>query len=148
MVTLEELDESTWQDFLNAPISVLMLSKNDCPSCLQLSKELTDWESIEAVHVRGVSKGKGFQGVMKRHNASGGPETHGSKFHRQVGSMGNRKPRRTMKNHPHAGQMGGDQVTLRDRKVIDIVHVDGKSYVAVRGSIPGAHNALVSLIFA
>ena len=50
MVTLEELDESTWQAFLNAPISVLMLSKNDCPSCLQLSKELTDWEYIEAVH--------------------------------------------------------------------------------------------------
>ncbi len=49
MVTLEELDESTWQDFLNAPISVLMLSKNDCHSCLQLSKELTDWESIEPV---------------------------------------------------------------------------------------------------
>ena len=50
MVVLEELDESTWQAFLNAPISVLMLSKNDCPSCLQLSKELTDWQSMEPVH--------------------------------------------------------------------------------------------------
>ncbi len=50
MVVLEELDESTWEAFLNAPISVLMLSKNDCHSCLQLSKELTDWETIEPVH--------------------------------------------------------------------------------------------------
>jgi large subunit ribosomal protein L3 len=55
--------------------------------------------------VRGVSKGKGFQGAMKRFNLSGGQKTHGSKFHRQIGSLGNRKPRRVQKGHPHAGRM-------------------------------------------
>lgn len=59
-------------------------------------------EGVELVTVKGTSKGKGYQGVMKRFHAAGGPKTHGSKFHRHVGSMGNRKPRRTMKNHPHA----------------------------------------------
>jgi len=52
MVTLEELDENTWQDFLNSPICVLLLSKSDCPSCLQLSKELTDWQTMEPVHAK------------------------------------------------------------------------------------------------
>ena len=59
-------------------------------------------EGVETFEVKGFSKGKGYQGAMKRFHISGGPKTHGSKFHRHVGSMGNRKPRRTMKNHPHA----------------------------------------------
>ncbi|PID34548.1 MAG: 50S ribosomal protein L3, partial [candidate division SR1 bacterium] len=68
----------------------------------------------DVVSVVGMSLGKGFQGVMKRFHAKGGPKTHGSKFHRQIGSLGNRKPRRVQKGHPHAGRMGGQQITLKN----------------------------------
>ncbi|NOZ43821.1 MAG: 50S ribosomal protein L3 [bacterium] len=59
-------------------------------------------DGVETVATISNAKGKGFQGVMKRFHTKGGPKTHGSKFHRQVGSLGNRKPRRVQKGHPHA----------------------------------------------
>lgn len=61
--------------------------------------------NAETVRVVGRSKGKGFAGVMKRHNFAGGPESHGSKFHRAGGSTGNRKPRRTIRGRKMAGHM-------------------------------------------
>jgi|GEM_PF-473969 len=62
-------------------------------------------EGKEIVNISATSKGKGFQGAVKRHNLTGNFATHGHKFTRVVGSMGNRKPRRTMKGHPAAGHM-------------------------------------------
>ena len=105
-------------------------------------------EGIELVHIIGTTKGKGFQGVMKRHNAKGGQDTHGSKHHRTVGSVGNRKPRRTMKNHPHAGQMGLERQTLRNRKIVEVIKVDGDVFVAIKGSIPGSRNSIIKAYFA
>jgi large subunit ribosomal protein L3 len=105
-------------------------------------------EGVTEVTLTGVSKGKGYQGVMKRFHAQGGPKTHGSKFHRHVGSMGNRKPRRTQKGHPHAGHMGNEVVTLHKRPLVDIVTLQGSAYVALRGSVPGAYNGYVSLYVA
>jgi large subunit ribosomal protein L3 len=98
------------------------------------------------ITVSSISKGKGYQGGMKRFGLKGGPKTHGSKFHRQIGSLGNRKPRRVLKGHPHAGHMGTDRVTLHRRDVIDTVEIDGQTFVAVKGSVPGGRNSYVHVI--
>lgn len=102
-------------------------------------------EGVEAVDLTGVSKGKGYQWVMKRFNTKGGPKTHGSKFHRHVWSLGNRKPRRVQKGHPHAWHMGNETVTLHKRPVVELLHLQGAAYVAVKGSVPGSYNGYISL---
>jgi large subunit ribosomal protein L3 len=91
----------------------------------------------DRVDVIGVSRGKGFQGVMKRHNFRGGAATHGSMFHRAPGSIGASSfPSRVVKGMRAAGRMGGDQVTTRNRKV---VAVDAENnLLIVHGAVPGA----------
>ncbi len=69
------------------------------------------------VTVEGISKGKGFAGAMKRHNFAGGPAGHGSKFHRALGSIGCRKPRRTKPGQKMHGHMGLDKITLKKIQV-------------------------------
>jgi large subunit ribosomal protein L3 len=88
----------------------------------------------------GISKGKGFQGVIKRHHFSGGPASHGSKFHRAGWSTGNRKPRRTHKNHPMAGHMGSEKTTLKGVQLISRYTIDNQHILAFAGSLPGAYN--------
>jgi large subunit ribosomal protein L3 len=91
----------------------------------------------DRVDVIGISRGKGFQGVVKRHNFRGGAATHGSMFHRAPGSIGASSfPSRVVKGMRAAGRMGGDRVTVRNLKV---VQVDGENHVlVVRGAVPGA----------
>jgi large subunit ribosomal protein L3 len=91
----------------------------------------------ERVDVIGISRGKGFQGVMKRHNFRGGAATHGSMFHRAPGSIGASSfPSRVVKGMRAAGRMGGDRVTVRNLKVVQI---DGENnLLLVLGAIPGA----------
>ncbi len=91
----------------------------------------------ERVDVIGISRGKGFQGVMKRHNFRGGAATHGSMFHRAPGSIGASSfPSRVVKGMRAAGRMGGDRVTVRNLKV---VRIDGENnLLLVLGAIPGA----------
>jgi large subunit ribosomal protein L3 len=91
----------------------------------------------DRIDVIGISRGKGFQGVMKRHNFAGGAATHGSMFHRAPGSIGASSfPSRVVKGMRAAGRMGGDQVTVRNLK---IVQVDGENHVMlIRGAVPGA----------
>ena len=91
----------------------------------------------ERVDVIGLSRGKGFQGVMKRHNFAGGAATHGSMFHRAPGSIGASSfPSRVVKGMRAAGRMGGDRVTVRNLKV---VQVDGENnLLLLRGAVPGA----------
>jgi large subunit ribosomal protein L3 len=91
----------------------------------------------DRVDVLGISRGKGFQGVMKRHNFAGGAATHGSMFHRAPGSIGASSfPSRVVKGMRAAGRMGGDHVTVRNLK---IVTVDGENNVLIiRGAVPGA----------
>jgi large subunit ribosomal protein L3 len=91
----------------------------------------------DRIDVIGISRGKGFQGVMKRHNFAGGAATHGSMFHRAPGSIGASSfPSRVVKGMRAAGRMGGDQVTVRNLK---IVQVDGENNVIIiRGAVPGA----------
>jgi large subunit ribosomal protein L3 len=91
----------------------------------------------ERVDVIGISRGKGFQGVVKRHNFRGGAATHGSMFHRAPGSIGASSfPSRVVKGMRAAGRMGGDRVTVRNLKVVQI---DGENnLLLVQGAIPGA----------
>lgn len=96
----------------------------------------------ERVDVIGVSRGHGFQGVVKRHHFRGGAATHGSMFHRAPGSIGASSfPSRVVKGMRAAGRMGGDRVTVRNVKV---VRIDGDNHLLlVRGAIPGVEGSYV-----
>ena len=96
----------------------------------------------DRVDVIGISRGKGFQGVVKRHNFRGGAATHGSMFHRAPGSIGASSfPSRVIKGMRGAGRMGGERVTIRNLKVVSI-DVENNLLV-VRGAIPGAPGGYV-----
>jgi len=96
----------------------------------------------ERVDIIGTSRGRGFQGVIKRHNFAGGAASHGSMFHRAPGSIGaSSYPSRVVKGMRAAGRMGGDRVTTRNLKV---VRVDAENHVlVVRGAVPGAPGGIV-----
>jgi len=95
----------------------------------------------EVVDVSGVTKGKGFQGAIKRHNQSRGPMAHGSRYHRGPGSMGAIAPNRVFKGQTLPGQMGGDSVTIQN---LEVVKVDAdRNLILVKGSIPGPKNSYV-----
>src|SRR5687768_12413988 len=96
----------------------------------------------DRVDVIGISRGKGFQGVVRRHNFRGGAATHGSMFHRAPGSIGASSfPSRVVKGMRAAGRMGADRVTIRNLKV---VQVDGdNNLLLIRGAVPGAPGTYV-----
>jgi large subunit ribosomal protein L3 len=100
------------------------------------------FEGVQRVDVIATSRGKGFQGVMKRHNFSGGAATHGSMFHRAPGSIGaSSYPSRVIKGMRAAGHMGAERVTTRNLKV---VKVDAENHLLiVRGAVPGGPNGYV-----
>ena len=101
----------------------------------------------DSIDVIGQSKGKGFQGVMKRHKFSGGRATHGSMFHRAPGSIGaSAFPSRVMKGMRMGGRMGGDQVTVKNLRVAKIDPENNLLYV--RGAVPGGRNGVVYIRFA
>jgi large subunit ribosomal protein L3 len=99
-------------------------------------------EGIRYVDVSGVSKGKGFQGVVKRYGFGGGRKTHGSKFHREPGSTGQSTyPHKTFKNVKLPGRMGREKVTVLSLRVI---RIDAeKQLVMVKGAVPGINKGLV-----
>lgn len=99
------------------------------------------FEIGDCVDVTGTSKGKGFAGVIKRHNQSRGPETHGSRYHRRPGSMGTMRPMRVLKGKKLAGHMGCETVTIQNLEIIDVNLED--NYILVSGNVPGAKNSLV-----
>ena len=100
------------------------------------------FNSGDRVDVIGVSRGKGFPGVVKRHHFRGGAATHGSMFHRAPGSIGaSSYPSRVVKGMRAAGRMGGDRVTVRNLKVVS---VDAENNLLVlRGAVPGAPGGYV-----
>ncbi|MES2199197.1 MAG: 50S ribosomal protein L3 [Chlamydiota bacterium] len=94
------------------------------------------------VDVCGISKGKGYQGVIKRHHFRGGPASHGSGFHRHGGSCGMRStPGRCLPGQKKAGRMGAEKVTVQNLKVIKVD--EEKQVILVEGAIPGANEAVV-----
>jgi large subunit ribosomal protein L3 len=98
----------------------------------------------ERVLVSGISKGKGFAGVMKRHHFAGGPATHGSMFHRQPGSIGASSfPSRVFKGKRLPGHMGAERVTVKGLEVIDVRAEE--NLVLLRGAIPGPTGSVVEI---
>ncbi|MEB3103446.1 50S ribosomal protein L3 [Ferviditalea candida] len=97
----------------------------------------------EHVDVTGTSKGKGFQGNIKRHGQSRGPMAHGSHYHRGPGSMGSIAANRVFKGKALPGHMGSETVTLRN---LEVVKVDAeRNVLLVKGSIPGPRNSYVKI---
>jgi ribosomal protein L3 len=97
--------------------------------------------------ITGISKGKGFQGGMKRCGWSGGGESHGSMSHRAPGSIGaSSYPSRVVKGHGMPGQMGGKQITVQNIEVVD-VNAENNT-IAVRGAVPGANGTYLIIRYA
>ena len=95
----------------------------------------------EVVDVTGTTKGKGFQGVIKRHNQSRGPMGHGSHYHRGPGSMGTMRPMRVFKGKNLPGHMGQETVTIQN---LEVVSIDlENNVILVKGNVPGAKKSLV-----
>ena len=117
------------------------------PEAYELGQEiqLADLVKIgDEVHVSGKSKGRGFQGVMKRYDFKGGRKTHGSNFHRRPGSIGcSATPSRVLKGKKMPGRMGNDLLTKKNLTVID-VRAD-ENILLVKGSVPGAKDGLLQI---
>ena len=104
--------------------------------------DVTKFEVGKKVDVIGATKGKGFAGVMKRFRVAGGPASHGSMFHRRIGSIGGRQwPGHVFKNQKMPGHMGAKQRTIQN---LEIVAIDAeKNLILIKGSIPGANGDTV-----
>lgn len=126
------------------PKKKLLESRVDNSEEYQVGNEINIeyFNESKFVDVCGMSKGKGFQGVIARHGFRGGPAAHGSGFHRHAGSTGMRStPGRTFPNHRMAGHAGDEKVTVENLKV---VKVDAQKHLLlVKGSVPGARNCFV-----
>jgi large subunit ribosomal protein L3 len=95
----------------------------------------------EKVKVTGISKGKGFAGVVRRYGFAGGPMTHGSMVHRRPLSSGATGPQRVFKGKPMPGRMGGDRVTVRNLTIVKILAE--KNCVLIKGAVPGGRGSIV-----
>lgn len=105
--------------------------------------DATTFPAGSVIKVTGTSKGKGFAGVIKRHNFSRGPETHGSDHHRAPGSIGSMFPQHVMKGHGMPGHMGNEQISVRKVKVVDVIA--DQNIILVKGPVPGIRGALVEM---
>lgn len=111
-----------------------------------LGKEVSfeEFQASTIIDVTGTSKGKGFAGVMKRYNFHGGPASHGSHFHRRVGSIGCRAtPARVFANKKMPGHLGDEIVTVQNLSVVELNLEQG--YMLIKGSIPGSKNGFVKV---
>ena len=108
-----------------------------------LGQELTCevFEEGEMVDVTGTSKGKGFQGVIKRYNQSRGPMGHGSQYHRGVGSLGTMRPMRVFKGKKLPGHMGHVTVTMQNLEIVAVMPED--NVILIKGNVPGPKKSLV-----
>jgi len=98
----------------------------------------------DRISVSGISKGKGFQGVMKRHHFSGGPGSHGSMFNRAPGSIGaSSYPSRVWKNQKMPGHMGSERVTVQNLEIVDVK--TDQNILLIKGAIPGAIGTMVEI---
>jgi len=129
------------------PMKVLRevrLQKTEAASAYQVGQTLTVELFVpgEFVDVVGVSKGKGFQGGVKRHNWAGGDQSHGSMFHRAPGSIGaSSDPSRVFPGHKLPGRMGGDRRTILNLPVVRVI--PEQNLILLRGAIPGHTGAIV-----
>jgi large subunit ribosomal protein L3 len=117
------------------------------PDAYEVGQQITIQEVLgigDVVDISGNSKGRGFQGVIKRYGFSGGRATHGSNFHRAPGSIGcSAWPSRVVKGKKMPGRMGNETTTLKNLKIIDIRNEE--NVLLVRGAVPGAKNGLLNI---
>jgi len=126
-----------WKGDKVIPISILRVESKD-------RNDLKELEVGTKVIVRGRSKGKGFQGVVKRHGFHGGPKSHGQKDrHRAPGSIGATAPQRVLPGKKMAGRMGNDRITLK-AVLIEKVEPE-KGEIALRGPVPGMKKSFVMI---
>ncbi len=129
-----------------APMKYLREVRVDDPSQYNLGDQVTveAFNEVKRVDVTGISKGKGFAGVMKRYNFGGGPGGHGSHFHRIPGSVGMcATPSRVLKGLRLPGHMGNERVTVRN---LEVISVDTEqNLLLVKGAVPGGKGALVTV---
>ncbi len=105
--------------------------------------DVSQFEVGSLVAVRGLSKGKGFAGTVKRHHFHLGPKTHGSNNYRQPGSIGSMYPQRVIKGRRMAGHLGYDQVTTKN---LEVVHIDTeKNIIFLKGAVPGPVKGYVTV---
>ncbi|MBL7245709.1 50S ribosomal protein L3 [Heyndrickxia sporothermodurans] len=97
----------------------------------------------DIIDVTGISKGKGFQGVIKRHGQSRGPMAHGSRYHRRPGSMGPVAPNRVFKQKALPGRMGGEQITIQNLEVVKVGAE--RNLILIKGNVPGPKKALLKI---
>ena len=97
----------------------------------------------DKVDATAISKGKGFQGAIKRLGQSRGPMAHGSRYHRRPGSMGPVAPNRVFKGKNLAGRMGGDRVTIQNLEVVQVI--PEKNVILIKGNVPGAKKSLITI---
>ena len=113
---------------------------------VELGKQIdvTTFKEGDLVKIVGTSKGRGFQGVVKRYGFGGGPKTHGQKNRmRAPGSIGSTAPQRVVPGRRMAGRMGGERVTVKNLKIVG-VDVE-KNLLMLRGAVPGATNGIILL---
>ncbi len=140
MVLVKKLKMSQiWKDREVIPVTVLKAEPTADDKV-----DISVFSEGELVKVSGISKGKGFQGTVKRHGFHGGPKTHGQKNrHRAPGSIGSTAPQRVFPGRKMAGHMGSVRVTVKN---LEIVKVDKeKNLLMVRGAVPGANGGLVQI---
>jgi large subunit ribosomal protein L3 len=129
-----------------APTKVLREIRIENGESYELGQTITvdQFAETKKVHVTGISKGKGFQGVIKRHNFKGGPGGHGSHFHRAPASVGQcATPSRVFKGKKLPGHMGVEQVTVKN---LEVIRIDNEqNLLLVKGAVPGGKGALVSV---
>ncbi len=120
-----------------------------CPECITTVKvgdeiKVDTFETGDKVDIQGITKGKGFQGVIKRHGQSRGPMGHGSMYHRRPGSMGPcATPGRVFKGKKLPGHMGVDKVTVQN---LEVVKVDlDKNAILIKGSVPGNKGSILKI---
>lgn len=126
--------------------AVLQEVRIDDVSPYEVGKEITlsIFKVGDKVKITGISKGKGFAGVMKRWNFKGGANTHGSMFHRAPGSIGaSADPSRVLKGKRMPGHLGAEKVTVKNIEVMEIREKD--NLMLVKGSVPGARNSIVTV---
>ncbi len=134
--------KTVYADMVEFKVDDEYTQKNQITNVIDL--DTIQW--AEFVDVTWISKWKGFQWMVKRCHAKGMWATHGHKFTRTWWSKGNRKPRRTLKWHPHAGHMWAERITLKKIKVIDSFVRENENLIVLKWSLPGAYNGMLKLV--
>ncbi len=142
---LNKPDKGQFSKAKAAPTKFLKEFRLEAASSYEVGQDIAVGDMFQTgdkVDVSGISKGKGFQGTIKRYGQKGGAETHGSMYHRRVGSMSaNTSPARVFKGKKLPGHMGVDKITVQN---LDVVRVDSeRNLLLIRGAVPGPKGGLV-----